>query len=372
MTVLVTSIIDARAATHSRFHELISCLAQEDHALVVWPGSRLEVALDLPANGLSSTFVSSRGLPIDEGLSALSLPSRLRRIDFDLVVNYNTLAMGIAASLIAKKRGVPVIYDLADDLAETAPHYVRPRARRATRFLVKSAVRANLRLADRVTCTTETLARKYGLTASACTILPNGVDVERFRLDQRAEPSKNGTVRLVFVGGMREWLDFRPVLEGIRLLKARGDRCHLSIFGGGPGVSTVRVLAAQLGVAHDVAFRGPIPYERVPEALALADVCLLPFDSSPVSLSSLPLKLLEYMAAGRPVISSPLPEIQRLAGDVLWYARTGHEYAAAIQEICDHRYSNERLSAGVRLVADNYSWRLFRDRLGATISLLGR
>jgi glycosyltransferase involved in cell wall biosynthesis len=57
------------------------------------------------------------------------------------------------------------------------------------------------------------------------------------------------------------------------------------------------------------------PYERIPEYVAAADICLLPAHGNEVMESIVPIKMYEYMACGKPVISSRLPGIIREFGD---------------------------------------------------------
>ncbi len=354
--------MDPRAIFHSRMHELLAGF--EDGALVVWPGSDPIPADRLPAaGGLAGASSSPHGLIIDEAASALLLPWRLRGRTFSLVFNYNTFFLGLAAALVARWRHVPVVFDLADDLAETVGRFVPHRFQGIARVLARVLIRINILLADCVTLTTDTLAARYAAPARRRQIVPNGVDSRRFS-DLPAAPGVGPRpVRLVYVGALREWVDFSPVLEAMKSLAADGLPCELLIAGGGHAESVIRQRASALGVEPQVRYLGPVPYERVPGILRDADICLIPFDSSPISEAAFPLKLLEYMASRRPVIASPLPAVRNVAGDLVRYASTGAEYAQAIRAIRDDGPSPAELDAGAQRVRDAYSWDAARAAL---------
>jgi len=82
------------------------------------------------------------------------------------------------------------------------------------------------------------------------------------------------------------------------------------IAGDGPERSTLIALAAQLGIAARVRFLGRVAPDDVPALIASADVCY-----SGHSAFRSPLKLYEYMAMARPVISSAVPDAQIAVGD---------------------------------------------------------
>jgi len=78
-------------------------------------------------------------------------------------------------------------------------------------------------------------------------------------------------------------------------------------------------------------FLGSRPYERLPQYLKGLDVCLVPFKDNAISRAASPLKLYEYLAAGRAVVTSPVPD-QALLASVVWSAQTAEEFFHAIEE----------------------------------------
>ena len=84
----------------------------------------------------------------------------------------------------------------------------------------------------------------------------------------------------------------------------------------------------------NIHYLGHRPYARLPEYLRGFDVALLPFVMNQLTVSSNPLKLREYLAAGLPVVSAPLPEALRF-GSLVRTANTAEEYVCEIEKLLE-------------------------------------
>lgn len=176
-------------------------------------------------------------------------------------------------------------------------------------------------LARRVTvvvAVSEPLVRRlrdtYGIRA---VWLPNALDLEAFtpRADFDAPlPELAGLPRPMvgFVGALTNWLDYEL------LWKIAGSPRGFTLVSAGP------VLPGQIPAPwldrlrrHPrVAFLGPVPYAQVGHLLHQMDLLILPRNYAPHSLASDPLKLYEYLATGKPVLSTAIPAAARFASSV--------------------------------------------------------
>jgi len=112
---------------------------------------------------------------------------------------------------------------------------------------------------------------------------------------------------------------------------------------------------------------GLLPFEQLPDALACADVCLLPFPEKPANRGRWPNKVMDYLACGRPVITHPTGEMAGLFAD----GKAGRlveegpdPMAAAMLELAADPGLRARMgSEGRRLAETTYSWTSLAERL---------
>jgi len=98
---------------------------------------------------------------------------------------------------------------------------------------------------------------------------------------------------------------------------------------------------------------GHRPYDRLPEYLRGFDVAVLPFVVNELTLSSNPLKLREYLAAGLPVVAAPLPEVARM-GDLVSLAATAEDYVRQITRLIETKTLGPSRQRSERVA--NESW----------------
>ena len=97
----------------------------------------------------------------------------------------------------------------------------------------------------------------------------------------------------------------------------------------GPLVDPERAVALQ---AHaNVIFPGMRPYAEVPAYIAAFDLCLIPFISGKIAESTNPVKVFEYFALGKPVLSTPVAELQSFAQEGLLTIAEGEEFIRGLE-----------------------------------------
>jgi glycosyltransferase involved in cell wall biosynthesis len=90
---------------------------------------------------------------------------------------------------------------------------------------------------------------------------------------------------------------------------------------------------------NDVEFLGPLQQERIVDAMADSDVLLLPYVVDEHTRFVFPLKLVEYLATGRPIVASRLPAITDTVGDLVRYAESPGQVAEALRLALDEEPS---------------------------------
>jgi len=379
MRILITSIVDLKKSQHNRPHQFVKYLSKKHEVTVLsindwWKGGQdnLEAyssEFDDDFKRIDYYYLTDKKVSpiLQELLFRRKVKEVLKEEDFDVHLNYSTLISGY----VAAKR-VKTVYDLADDLgamikeSPQIPRLMRPFGG----ILGDLMVRRNIEKAEKVTVTTDMLKIAYSIPGGKCEVISNGVDTNLFRNygNAKEELGLDGFI-IGYVGVLREWVDLEPVFGALKDLDAE---IKMVVVGKEGGFNENVRLVKKCGVSDRVTFTGMVPYSQVPKYISAIDVCLIPFKKSQISESALPLKLFEYMACGKPVISTDLPGIKNVAGEKVMYATNEKEYKERIAEL----YKNEELrhemgKSGREFVAENYDWEKIVERMERTLLTVG-
>ena len=203
------------------------------------------------------------------------------------------------------------------------------------------------------------LVERVGLPAHTITVAPNGADVEVFHPGLERDPDLPeafATAPVVgFVGSFLPWHG-SLVLGRMALSVASSEPDVRFLFvGEGPGLEELRRMVRPLG--EQVLFTGWVPHERVPGLLATFDVAVMP-GANPYSS---PLKVIEWMAAGKAVVAprtGPLEEVIRDGVEGRLFTPGDEEaLAAEVRHLVRAAELRQSLgqAAGAR-VRDSLSW----------------
>lgn len=135
-----------------------------------------------------------------------------------------------------------------------------------------------------------------------------------------------GRKTLGYFGMIAEWFD----AELLRKLAEQFSDCRIVLIGD----DTVNAQAA-LKKYPNIFFTGKIPYSELPSWLYAFDVCLLPFKPIPLIQATNPVKVYEYLSAGKPVVSIDIPEMSQFAG-LAYTAKEHGEFIAHVGRLLQH------------------------------------
>jgi glycosyltransferase involved in cell wall biosynthesis len=227
--------------------------------------------------------------------------------------------------------------------------------------------------ADAVICpsrVTASFLESLGAPPERLTVIPNGMDPVLFTptplLDARA------TARLLYVGTLADWQGLPLLLSALALVRQHRS-VELSIVGSGRARQRRRLErhTQRLALEGAVSLLEPIEQEQVPALIAAADVCVAPlsYNERNVTQGCCPLKIIEYMACGRPVVAANLPVVRELVRDgidgLLFEPDSASELARSILRVLDERELAAQLSqSAARRAHTHFTW------LGAQQALL--
>jgi glycosyltransferase involved in cell wall biosynthesis len=191
-------------------------------------------------------------------------------------------------------------------------------------------------------------------------VVRTGPDLTRFvptEPDPKLKRGKRFLLSYAGVMGPQDGVD-QALLALAELHRLRQD-WHAVFMGDGDVYEEMRARAREVGLAECVEFTGWVEHETIGRVLSSSDVCLAPEPSNPLNEVSSMVKLSEYMAMSRPIVSFDLAESRFGAGEAaLFVAPEDHAgFAHAISELLDDPDRRAAMGrAGRARVEDVLAW----------------
>ncbi|MFD0691804.1 glycosyltransferase family 4 protein [Actinomadura fibrosa] len=269
-----------------------------------------------------------------------------------------------------------VVYEV-NGLPSIEMGHTWPWASPATLGKVRELERFCLERSDAVVVPSRVIGgavRGLGVPEGKIHLVPNGADVP----DRPARPEGAPERYLIYVGAFQPWQGLDVLMRAFARL-ADLDGLRLVVCGSVPErrAKPVRRLAERLGVAERVDWRFTLPHAEVAAWLAHAEVSVAPLTGCARNLDQgcAPLKVIESMAAGVPVVASDLPAVRELMADGehgrLVPADRPAELARAVRILLE--YPDEAAAMGGRArrrIEDGLTWARSRAGLSAVYRAL--
>lgn len=284
--------------------------------------------------------------------------------------------LSVGAAYASKKVGVPYVLTVDADLLLEADVMGNPITG-IRRKAAKWAAQKNYQLANQIVTvsapTKENLVKNWRVEAKKITVIPNGVAVSLFNQpidteQMRTELGVGDAPIIMFVGGFQQWHGLDKLLEAVAVIANILPEVRLLLVGDGPARPFVEENIRRLNLEKHVSITGFQPHARIPKLLAVADVVTVPYPKLPQEMWFSPLKLYEYMAAGKAIVASSAGQIKQVIrhnengllvapGDVT-------ELAEACLHLLQDKAAQLRLGANARLEAEReHAWSRQIERL---------
>lgn len=288
-----------------------------------------------------------------------------RRRPFDVVEVHNMPDFLTFAAARPKRRGAPLILNLHDTFPELFASLFELEDGHPLVRAVRLEERLSARSADALVFVTEEareLAASRGVGGARALVVMNSPDERLF--GPRREPvplPASGPVRAVYHGGLGKRFGIECLVEAFGLLGLSDPDLSLDIYGPDEDeASAMAALAAHVAPANVRVAPDPTPIEQIPARVAEAHIGVVPTLRDGFTELLLPVKLLECVHMGLPVVASRLPVIERYFSEheVRFFDPGSHESLAdAIADV--RRNPEEALQrarrAGARLAGIEWS-----------------
>lgn len=256
---------------------------------------------------------------------------------------YSPYEPKIAQALINRFEIKKIVYDCADDRVALADTESGQRGGKIVEKLEKELCS----FCSCVISITENLKKIKGYLHPAIHVVPNGVDSRMFndeKLLEKPEQFKSISGKIIlYAGAVEEWIDQET------MVKAAIRYPDFSFAFVGP----VRTDVSGMKALPNIHFLGRQEYRAMPSYMAYSDLCIIPFKDNEVTRACDPLKSLQYLAMGRPVLSTWYGGINDYNG-LVRVAGSSEDFVEKIGEIIRN---NEGLDQEkLQNVVKSFSW----------------
>lgn len=277
----------------------------------------------------------------------------------NVIVGFGILGTYVAMRA-AKQNDTAFVYYLIDVLHTLVPFKpFQPVAQVVEKKILRNAdavIALNSKFKDYLLTMGASSGRTYVVTA--------GVDFGHFKAGidgsevRKQYGIKSDDLVLFFMGhldsirGLKEATsEFIKLINGYPKLK-------FLIVGEGELYSELAQIRDQCSIKKHIILTGRQPYERIPEFLAAADICLLPFQLNDITREAVPIKVYEYMASGKPIVATDLPGVRREMGEDngIIYVNNPAEVVRKAVELIDSHANLTEYGNRNRSFIEKFSW----------------
>ncbi|MHA1509448.1 MAG: glycosyltransferase [Promethearchaeota archaeon] len=284
---------------------------------------------------------------------------RRNRPDFILGFSITNGAIGL---LLAKLFRIPYIFYYIDLLHTLVPvSYAQYFARLISQFLFRNS--------DRVIVVTKPL-QKYvlseGVPIEKVNILLNGISLENTIVDREKLRVLKSDISIeeddfviIYMGYLYDFAGLKEIIDYYNADVKSGKLNIKFLIVGDGGIYTHLINHIKEINADWVILTGKVPFFEITEYIELADLCLMSFELNDVTKDITPVKVMEYMAMKKPVLSTSLPSVVREIGNNngVIFAQNQKELVEKIRDLTKEKEKLKNIGLqGYELIKKHYMW----------------
>ena len=267
--------------------------------------------------------------------SFFKLRKTIKQNGYDVIVLYAVPTYGAQAIWLANKSGVPVVFRALDVTHKIRKSIFAGLIRRVEKFVYR---KSNLLSSNNLAMERYCIDTSNRTAASIVHFPP--LDLSHFQKASRDyELRKNLGISdsdrvIVYMGSFFYFSGLVEALKSFASTQSENENIKFLMIGGGELDSELRGLTRSMGLSEKVIFTGYVNYEELPRYLALADVAVNTLEPTMVANAAFPNKVLQYLAAGLPVVSTGLEGLRGIfseSKEVSWSSTP----SSVIQDACE-------------------------------------
>ena len=353
--------IEGGAIHHINYAKALASLGHEVHILCNckdgFLGGNKKIFLHSAPKIKFRPKLSKASMPIIEKI--------IKKYDIDVVHKRLDPGSGYAID-IAHKLGIPVIAEINynpfafEKTGSFYTDYLRPLMQG---YLRHNWAKKRYEQADAVCCVSysvEETIKRHGIKPKSLSTIHNGVDIKKFNPSNKGIEirSKYDKPIISLIGSLGPRHGLNQVIKASKLI----PNALFLIIG---GIEKYKQFIKQVKqvAPSNVKFTGGVDYEKIPDYIAASEICLAPYHESlnpKEPFGFCPIKILEYMAAGKPVIASNREWIIELIEDgkngMIINLDNPKQLVDSINTLLEDKKLRKKLGSNARKRAEELSW----------------
>jgi glycosyltransferase involved in cell wall biosynthesis len=372
MNILLPYMARWKSANWTRYHHLFTLLAQKGHTIHVFQPPPMasqetnfqDLDINIPQNihlhdVHMPSFIWNYKYPLEKlikkGLFCLYLnpvvKKAVKEYNIDAVLIYN-----LPQFYLTKLKSCITIFDYADDLIAMLKHELCFLSNKFILHFAYNIMKKMMTNANLLFVTSYILQKQIELPSY---VLPNGVNMDKSVINIGQEYKQMYKHPIIgFIGAFEYFIDFDLIIDTAEILK---DKTFL-LVGGGREFNNVKRKIEEKKL-DNIILVGSKPHNEVLKYIDAMDICLNIFKRIPISHGACPIKLFEYLAFKKPVISTSVEEVKIINTGFLYFADNSKELADNINNILNNPSDlKQKVEIGYNLVSDKYTWDKIADQ----------
>jgi glycosyltransferase involved in cell wall biosynthesis len=279
----------------------------------------------------------------------------------DIIIGFS-ITNGLIGLILAKIFRIPYIFYYIDLLHTLVPiTYAQDFAKLISRFLFKKSDRVIV-----VTKFLENYVLNEGATPNKVKILLNGISLEntivdndRFKTLKSNLSIKDTDFVILYMGYLYDFAGLKEIIDYYHSDVKSGKLNLKFLIVGDGGIYNQLINTVKIVNADWVILTGKVPFFELTEYIELADLCLMSFELNEITKDITPVKVMEYMAMKKPVLSTSLPSVVREIGrnNGVIFANNQKDLIEKIGELYKEKSELVRIGhKGFELIKKYYIW----------------
>jgi len=286
----------------------------------------------------------------------------------DIIWLYGLASNGIQSVKVAKEFNLPIIQrqlDVSHELVRVP--LLKQLTKKCEKFVTSNVSKVLCSARPLIDYTIEMGAKEKNVE-----YFPLGFDPQTFKpmakdqhLAHKLGISDNDKV-ILFVGTIYEFSGLENIIQNFETIKSKVKEIKFLIVGGGPNFEKIKSLVNKKKLKSDVILTNFKPQHEIPKFISLADVCINSFEINKITDRIIPIKIIEYLACGKPVLSTPLKgTIDLLPKEDFGIIYSPYDsFVENLSELLTNTEKLEELgNKGLDYVIKNHDWNILAESL---------